>query len=145
MLMATSALPLRIGLNMISLPITSISALFSGAIILLLTLRVSRIRRQEGIGIGDRNHRPLTKAIRGHANATEQLPIALILMALAELQGAATLPLAICAVLLIMGRTLHGAYFAYDGLHWQLRLVGMTLTLVAQAALFATLLLALIT
>ena len=129
---------------MISLPITSISALLGGLIILLLTMKVTRMRRREGIGLGDHNHRPLTKAIRGHANAVEQFPIALILMGLAELQGAYTLLLAFCAVLLLIGRALHGFYFAFDGTHWRLRVVGMGLTLVAQAALLVALLLALI-
>ncbi len=129
---------------MISLPVTSITALLGGIIILLLTIKVIQFRRKGGVVHGDNDDRILTKAIRGHANATEQLPIALILMGLAELQGGHTLLLILSAAALIIGRTLHGIYFAHDGTHWRLRLFGMMLTLIAQILLLITLLLAVI-
>ncbi|MEJ8561143.1 MAPEG family protein [Yoonia sp. GPGPB17] len=129
---------------MIFAPITSISALLSGVIILLLTIKVIQLRRNGGVVLGDNDNRPLTKAIRGHANATEQVPIALILMGLAELQGGNTILLVLGAACLIVGRTLHGIYFAHDGTHWRLRMIGMALTLLAQIILLVALLLALI-
>jgi len=130
---------------MISLPITSLTAFLAGIIILLLTIKVIRIRRRDGVVLGDNNDRALSKAIRGHANAVEQLPIALILMGLAEVQGGSNALLWLCAAMLIVGRLMHGIYFAHHGTPWQLRMFGMGLTLIAQIGLLAALLLTLIT
>ena len=124
---------------MISLPITSFTALFTGVLILLLTVRVVQLRRHGGVVLGDNNDRALAKAIRGQANAVEQLPIALILMGLAELQGSGSVLLLLSAVLLVVGRSLHAVYFAIHGTNWRLRFYGMWMTLVAQAALLVAL------
>jgi len=124
---------------MISLPITSFTALFTGALILLLTIKVVQLRRRDGVVLGDNDDRALAKAIRGQANAAEQLPIALILMGLAELQGGGTLLLLLAAALLVIGRILHAIYFAIHGTHWRLRFYGMWMTLAAQGALLVTL------
>lgn len=124
---------------MISLPITSFTAFFAGLLILLLTIRVVQLRRRGGVVLGDNDDRALAKAIRGQANAAEQLPIALILMGLAELQGAGTLLLLLAAALLIPGRILHAIYFAIHGTHWRLRFYGMWMTLAAQGVLLVIL------
>lgn len=129
---------------MISLPITSLTALFAGLLILLLTVRVVQLRRRGGVVHGDNNDRALMKAIRGHANAVEQMPIALILMGLSELQGANTAWLAAVAAVIVTGRSLHGAYFAFHGLHWRLRTTGMWMTLAAQLGLLVSLALVLL-
>ncbi len=123
----------------ISLPVTSLSAIFAALLILVLTVQVIRLRRKDGVVIGDNNDRVLAKAIRGHANATEQLPIALILMGLAELQGAPAGLLWIAAASLIAGRVMHATYFGIHGTHWKLRFYGMWLTFAAQALLIAAL------
>jgi uncharacterized membrane protein YecN with MAPEG domain len=128
---------------MISLPITSITALLGGIIILLLTIKVIQLRRRDGIVLGDNEDRVMAKAIRGHANAVEQLPIALIVMGLAEVQGGNTALLTLSAASLIVGRALHGLYFARHGLPWQMRMAGMALTLLAQIGLLIVLALAL--
>ncbi|EBA12516.1 MAPEG family protein [Roseobacter sp. CCS2] len=129
---------------MVFLPITSISAFLGGVIILLLTIKVIQLRRKGGVVLGDNDDRALTKAIRGHANAVEQLPVALILMGLAELQNGNTILLGLGAGALIIGRTLHGIYFAHHGTDWRLRMIGMSLTLTAQIVLLIALLFALI-
>ncbi len=129
---------------MILLPVTSMTAVFAGALILLLTIKVIRLRRRDGVVLGDNDDRILAKAIRGHANAVEQLPIALILMGLAEAQDGSTVLLLLAAALLVAGRTMHGIYFAIHGTHWRLRMYGMLLTLLAQGLLVLTLLIALV-
>ncbi|MGJ8586596.1 MAG: MAPEG family protein [Yoonia sp.] len=129
---------------MISLPVTSFTALFAGVLILLLTIKVIQLRRRGGVVLGDNDDYALTKAIRGHANAVEQLPIALILMGLAEVQGASQALLVVAAAALMVGRALHGIYFAIHGTHWRFRFVGMALTLAAQMALILILALALL-
>jgi len=122
-----------------ALPITSLTALCAGVLILLLTIRVVQFRRQNGVVLGDGGHPVLAKAIRGHANATEQVPVALILMGLAELQGASATVLGVIAVVLIGGRVLHALYFGRHGTHWRFRFFGMVMTLLAQIGLLLTL------
>ena len=123
----------------ISLPITSLTAIFAALLIILLTVQVIKLRRKDGVVLGDNGDRVLAKAIRGHANATEQLPIALIVMGLAELQGASSILLWVAALILIAGRTMHAIYFAIHGTHWRLRFFGMWLTFGAQALLIVAL------
>ncbi len=129
---------------MTSLPITSVTAILAGLLILMLTIKVIQLRRRGGVVLGDNDDRILAKAIRGHANAVEQLPIALILMALAEAQGASQAPLILAAMALIVGRALHGIYFAVHGTHWRFRFIGMWLTLAAQTGLILILALTLL-
>ena len=129
---------------MISLPITSLTALCAALLILVLTIKVVRLRRRDGVVLGDNDDRVLQKAIRGQANAVEQLPIALILMGLAEVQGSNPVLLTITAVVLLTGRVMHAVYFAIHGSHWRLRMYGMLLTFIAQIALIAVLALTLL-
>ncbi|MFO8125371.1 MAPEG family protein [Yoonia sp.] len=124
---------------MTSLPVTSVTAVFAGVLILLLTIKVIQLRRRGGVILGDNDDHALTKAIRGHANAAEQLPIALIIMGLAELQGGNTPLLLLSALSLMVGRVMHGVYFAVHGTHWRLPMYGMMLTLIAQGLLVLTL------
>ena len=123
------------------LPITSTTAVFAGVLILLLTIKVIRLRRGGGVVLGDNDDRVLAKAIRGHGNAVEQLPIALIIMGLAEAQSGSTPLLVLSALLLVTGRVMHAVYFAIHGTHWRLRMYGMLLTMIAQGLLVLTLLL----
>ncbi|WP_400086590.1 MAPEG family protein [Yoonia sp. R78084] len=126
------------------LPITSVTAILAGLLILLLTIKVIQLRRRGGVVLGDNDDRILAKAIRGHANAVEQLPIALILMGLAEAQGASQALLVLAAMALVVGRALHGIYFAVHGTHWRFRFIGMWLTLAAQIGLILILALTLL-
>ena len=119
----------------LALPLTSLAALANGAIYLVLTWRVIRIRRRDGIVLGDNGDRIMAKRIRGHANAAEQMPMALIVMALVEMQGGNGIALALLAALFTLGRAAHGAYFAIHGAHWRFRMWGMGATLFAQAGL----------
>lgn len=124
----------------ISLPITSLAAVANGIILLLLTARVIVLRRRDGVVLGDNNDRVLTKAIRGQANAAEQMPLALLLLALVEIQGGPVAALVTLALTLTVGRALHAIYFGAHGISWRFRFYGMLLTLIAQAGLIATLL-----
>ena len=116
-----------------SLPITSLTALALGLWLIVLTVRVVLIRRRDKVVIGDNGDRVLAKAIRAQGNLTEQAPMALIVMGLAEVQGAPMLWLP--ALLLVLGRLLHGLYFGWHGLHWRLRFWGMWATVIAQGLL----------
>ncbi len=119
----------------LSLPITTWTAVFNGALFFILTVAVIRYRRGNGVVLGDNEDRVLAKLIRGHGNAAEQMPIALILVALCEVQGGGGVILGLLAAVFTIGRILHGAYFIRHGLHWMFRFYGMMGTLIAQIGL----------
>ncbi|MBB1440255.1 MAPEG family protein [Shewanella sp. SG41-4] len=67
-----------------------VSGLYAGLtalLVLALSYKVVKFRRVNKIGIGDGGHQGLSIAIRAHGNLMENAPIALILLALAELNG----------------------------------------------------------
>ncbi|QIE56220.1 hypothetical protein G5B40_12575 [Pikeienuella piscinae] len=115
----------------------AIAAFYSGlnALILLwLTVEVVLRRRSGRISLGDGGDEVMNRLIRGHANATETMPIALILLILAELLGAPGLALHGLGVLLTVGRLLHGLRFTGRG-PMAFRLYGMAATLIATVLL----------
>ena len=110
--------------------ITAWSAFILGALLLFLAYRVSSERRSKHIVLGDNADKITIKKIRGHGNATEQIPMALILLGLVEYLQGSTYTL-IIAIALIAGRLMHATYFSFDGTHWRFRFYGMTLTYTA--------------
>ncbi len=122
------------------LPITSLAAIANGLILLLLTYKVIVLRRRDGVVLGDNDDREMIKAIRGQANAAEQIPLAIILLALIELQAGNVIILGVLAAALTTGRVMHALYFGIHGTNWRLRFYGMLLTLFAQAGLLLALL-----
>lgn len=68
-----------------TIPVTSFFALLLTLLIIYLALQVVRARRRFKIGYGADNNETLCKAIGAHANAVENIPIALLLMLMLEL------------------------------------------------------------
>ncbi|PCH96357.1 MAG: glutathione S-transferase [Rhodobacteraceae bacterium] len=126
------------------LPVTATTAFILGALLLLLTLKVVVGRRTKHIVLGDNDDRIFTKHIRGHGNAAEQIPMALILLGFVEYLQAPSYAL-IIATVLIVGRFMHAAYFSFHGTHWRFRYYGMLLTIIAQGLALIALLYALVT
>jgi len=89
------------------LTITPLYVALAAIILLVLTIRVIRLRRKLAIGLGTGGDAELEKAIRGHGNFTEYAPIGLIVLASAELSGAAAGWVHAIGSLLIGGRLLH--------------------------------------
>lgn len=110
--------------------ITAWASLILGALLLFLAYRVSSDRRKKSILLGDNDDKVIRKKIRGHCNATEQIPMALILLGFVEYLQGGTYAL-IIAVILIAGRLMHAAYFSFDGTNWRFRFYGMLLTYTA--------------
>ena len=123
----------------IHLPLTGLTTLILGVLLLILTARVILYRRGHGVVYGDAGDKVLMKRIRGQQNAAEHIPVTLITMALAELSGAPASALWAAGALLVIGRVMHGLYFTVDGLPHRLRFWGMTLTVLAQILLLALL------
>ena len=87
--------------------ITGLYAGMCAVILLALAVRVILLRWSTKTGIGDGGDRRLARAIRIHGNAIEYVPIALILMLIAELLGAAPALLHGCGIALVAARISH--------------------------------------
>lgn len=92
---------------MTSLPITSLTAAMAAIMLAILTVMVGtkRLKTQTSLGTGTDDN--LLRRVRAHGNFTEYVPIALVLMALSELQGAGQILVCTTAVLLLSGRASH--------------------------------------
>jgi uncharacterized membrane protein YecN with MAPEG domain len=108
--------------------ITGIYAALGALLLLVLALRISLIRRSARVGIGDGGNHELIKRIRAHANATEYLPIALLLLLLLDLGQTPPLWLHVFGVVLIVGRVLHAIGLSQTSGPSLGRMLGIALT-----------------
>jgi len=111
--------------------VTAIYAIVLTGFFLVLSWRVIATRRGEQITYGDNDSKRVHARIRAHANWAEYVPIALLLMFLAEYQGISVLWLHVYGIILTVGRVLHGVGMAFVPRLFQLRVYGMLLTLIA--------------
>ena len=114
------------------LPATTLAAVINGALLFLMTTGIGLIRNKSRISFGDGGDARFAKRQRGHANGVEQIPIALILLALAELQGAPSWLVWSTAIGLSVGRIFHAVQFWFKNAPFLLRPVGVILTLIAK-------------
>lgn len=87
--------------------ITSIYAALAALLVILLALLVVAQRRRSAVALGDGGDRLLQQRMRVHANAVENLPLALLLLLLLELGGADPRLLHGLGGALIVARVLH--------------------------------------
>ncbi|MBR9861974.1 MAG: hypothetical protein GYB24_00850 [Rhodobacteraceae bacterium] len=86
------------------LPITSLYAAILALMLIVLTYYVILGRARSGISILHGEDMALATRIRQHGNFIEFVPMALIVMALAEFGGANSMALHIAGVLLVVAR-----------------------------------------
>lgn len=119
------------------LPLTLWYAAALGLLLLLLSWNVLRHRVRALIETGS-DKTPLSERIsRVHGNFTEYVPTGLLLLALLEWAGAATLLIHIGGVLLCTGRYLHAWGYSRHAVVSFGRIVGIQMTLFALAYLVA--------
>jgi uncharacterized membrane protein YecN with MAPEG domain len=87
--------------------ITGLYAAALTALMMVLGGRVSLMRLATGVSLGDGGKPALTERIRVHANLIENLPMAVILMGIAEAQGAAAGYLHTMGAILLISRIAH--------------------------------------
>lgn len=87
--------------------ITALYAGLSGVLMIVLAGFVVRGRRSAQIGIGSGGDERLARAVRVHGNFAEYVPVALLLLLVAELGGANALWLHVNGIGLVAGRVLH--------------------------------------
>ena len=109
--------------------VTPIYAGFLALLYLALSIRVIQHRHAAGISVGDAGDKALAKKMRVQANCAEYAPMGLILLFLAEIQGAPIWALHILGAMLLLGRLAHAAGMGATPQRVGLRIFGMALTL----------------
>lgn len=99
-----------------------------------LSVRVIRLRRAARISLGDGGDQELQRRSRVHANFAEYVPLTLILMLLAELQGQPSWTIHLIGALLLIGRATHAYGVSQAPQILKLRAVGMVTTIGAVVA-----------
>ena len=126
--MSTATLPV---------PITSLYAGVLALLMVMLALGVIRLRWKFRVGLGDGGEKAMTRAIRIHGNAAEHVPVALLLLLVAELNHGRPTLLHGCGIVLVVARVLHALGLSRSaGASWQRTLgtvgtVGVIVTLAA--------------
>ncbi|MBI1218678.1 MAG: hypothetical protein GC186_09050 [Rhodobacteraceae bacterium] len=113
------------------LRVTPIYAGLLGLLLVGLSIRVIQGRVRFRVGLGDGGNHDLTRRIRAQANCAEYAPFGVLLLAIAELQGAGTLWLHGFGAILLIGRLAHATGLSGSGGESPLRSVGMALTFAA--------------
>lgn len=109
--------------------IVGVCASLLGLIFIGLSYRVVSIRRVVKIGIGTGGNESLSLAVRAHANFTEYVPLALILLfLLVANEGHAGIVGAVLAVLLVVARLLHAIGLSGSAGYSMGRFVGTVIT-----------------
>lgn len=106
---------------------TSIYAALSALIIVWLSLQTIKLRRAKKIRLGDGADSELQAAIRAHGNATEYIPISIILLGLLEMSGGEMVLIHFAGLAILAGRLLHARGLLADSLGY--RVLGMQVTI----------------
>lgn len=109
--------------------IVPIYAAILALIFVALSVQTLRLRRKLKIAIGDAGNEAMLRAMRVHANFAEYVPLCLLLLMLAEMQGAHHYLLHILCFCLLIGRLSH-AFGVNQALEkYKYRVFGMVMTL----------------
>ena len=108
-------------------------------ILVILTQLVIRARVKTTIPLGDRGDDRLLEACRRQMNFVENVPMALILMLLAEAGGAGALTLNIAGIVLVLARIVHPFGITVTKAAHPLRIVGTVATNLVQLGLVVVL------
>jgi uncharacterized membrane protein YecN with MAPEG domain len=111
------------------MPITAFYAALLAFLFLLLSMRVIAQRREARVEIGLGESQELLRRARVHANFAEYVPMALVLLALAESLKAPGIILHGLGLALLAGRLVHAYGLSQTPHILRLRVTGMTLTL----------------
>ncbi|RPE71946.1 hypothetical protein EDD53_1079 [Pacificibacter maritimus] len=116
------------------LPITSVTASLAVVIYIALAFRIIAIRRAKRVSLGTADSDLLETRVRQHGNFNEYAPLTLLLMGLAEFQGAAALWIAVLGIGFLASRVLH-----IFGLEWMHKPIGLKLRTYGVLSCFAIL------
>ncbi|MFZ4807121.1 MAG: MAPEG family protein [Hyphomicrobiaceae bacterium] len=119
------------------MPITALYAGLLGPLLVVLAVRVIDARRAAKVALGDGGQPLLLRRMRAHANFAEYVPLALLLLALAESLATFAAVLHAAGLALVAGRAVHAFGVSQSPERLILRVTGMALTLTAVLVLSA--------
>ncbi len=108
-----------------------ISMMYAGLctlLVIFLAIRVVRWRREHKIGLGHGDNIELQCRVRAHANATENMPLALILLGSLELTGFAPWMIHVLGATFLFSRIIHAWGVSHNAGYSKGRFWGMLLT-----------------
>lgn len=108
---------------------TLLFAAIFGFLHVIFTLRVGGYRFRSKISLGDGGDKELRNRIRAHGNFIENVPIALVLLLLNDLNGLPVSTLMILGLVLLVSRVLHYVTIVSRSLPIVLRPISMLGTL----------------
>lgn len=120
------------------MPITALYAALLTPLLVFLSVRVIGARRRARVAIGHGDDAELLRAMRVQANFAEYVPLALILMALAESMSANALLLHTAGLALLAGRASHAYGVSQQQETLAFRATGTATTFFVLALLAAT-------
>lgn len=111
------------------MPVTAVYAAVTAVLLLFLSVQVSRYRLKFRQGLGVNEDRDFEVAVRAQGNLVEYAPIALILMAVGELNGVHAQWVYWVGLAFVGGRIFHafGMFNGHGGPH-KARMLGIMLT-----------------
>jgi len=91
-----------------TLPVTALTAIICGALLLILAISTATKRMKAGIAFGMQDDNPpLTSASRSHGNLSEHAPLFILMLALLELSNAHHIGLMVLASFFLLSRIAH--------------------------------------
>lgn len=118
------------------IPVTAIFASVLAVLMLFLAYRISMFRLKFKQSLGTTEHPDFQAAVRAHGNLVEYAPMALILMAIGEMNGIGSLVIYWVGMVFTLGRLLHawGMIKGQGGPH-RARLIGTLCTWLSMLAM----------
>jgi uncharacterized membrane protein YecN with MAPEG domain len=108
-----------------------ISMMYAGLctlLVIFLALRVVKWRKEHKIGLGHGDNIELQRRVRAHANATENMPLALILLGSMELSGLWPALIHILGAVFFLSRVAHAWGVSHSHGYSKGRFWGMAFT-----------------
>ena len=108
-----------------------VTALYAAPLALLflaLSIRVIALRRSARVSLGDGGDTNLLRRVRVQANFAEYVPLALVLLGLAETLTAPVWFLHVCGLALVAGRMCHAMGVSRTDEDFRMRVAGVALT-----------------
>jgi uncharacterized membrane protein YecN with MAPEG domain len=112
----------------LQVPITALYAAVQAILGFVLSMGIGPMRGKLGVSIGDGGNPDLLLRIRRHGNWAENVPLALLLLALLELNGASGTLLHGLGATLLVARIAHPIGLKKDKVNDPLRIGGALLT-----------------
>ena len=123
----------------------TVTGLYAGSLTLwYLVLSYRVVVRRQTISLGDGGDSGMLRLIRGHANFAEYVPLALLMLAILELNATSPIVLHGLGLALLAGRLLHGYALSFTqtfrfGRFWGTALTYAVLLIEAVMCLYAAL------